>query len=393
MLFTGIEAKCPRFVTHKGIVICKGYAETILNPTSSLLGYSVLQPEQASQSSDNRWSDFEILKFLEEIRPVGMQVITLKAAGLNPAAADVPFQFISDSEYIYLFRQSTAGTLLVDRYVFDEVLMKLDFVWEVRFRRSRKVDLPADRKDTFGTTSMDSDRFVQPTTELGMIGNLENGGFSVQILHTDVASVERWMILAWNASTKAIDNWSILRAANGMFDLSDSIDPHSKLVRPANSFNAPTGLAFSGGPDSLVYQRQEWLDAGNGVKRLFARSARVMIAIPTTPGDRTAILDFATGKSGRIADVSGALPIASVPAPGTARHRVLVPTFSAVCRRRFRPTVRRGCWAARRVLRRCRCSRGPERTAAGALRHHRLRSPLPKVPRYLCSMRRPCRVT
>jgi hypothetical protein len=318
MSFATVDAKFSQFVVHNGMLICFSYVKTAINPTTSRIAYSILRVDEPGHSTDDLWSDFELVNFPTAIRPVGMQLIALKAGDTNFAAADTPFQVITDTQYIYLFRQSTSNTLLVDRFVLDEVSMKLDFAWEVRYRRSQKIDLPADRKDTFGTTNMNGERFVEPTTELTMIGNLQSGGFGVQVLPTDVAGVERWLILAWNSATKAIDNWSLLRSDNGLFDLTDSIDPITKQVTASASYTPPSSLTFASGPAVLTYQRQEWLEDDKGVHRLYGRSTRVMVASPTLPDNKTAILDFAVGKNGRIAGVTGVLPIASAPTPTTA---------------------------------------------------------------------------
>ena len=319
MQFSGIVAKYSRLVSHKGFLLCFSYIETVLNRSAPKIGYSLLALTGPDHRGDDQWKDFELLDFPTQIRPVGMQVITLKT-GDNPIPADdAPFQVLSDTNYVYVFRQSTAKTLLVDRFVLDEVALRLVPPWEVRYRRSQKTDLPADRKDSFGTLNMEGVRFVEPTTELGMIGNLQGGGFAVQILPTDVASVERWLILAWNSSNNKLDAWSIRRSANGMFDLSDTIDPTSKQVLPSASyFPADNSRTFTSGPAALFYHRQEWLKDEQGVERLFDRTARVMVAIPSSPGNQVAVLDFAVGKNGQLAAVTEALPIATAPAPTTA---------------------------------------------------------------------------
>jgi hypothetical protein len=61
-----------------------------------------------------------------------------------------PFQAVSDGKHVYLFRQSTGGTLYVDRFVFDPAPQTLNPTWEARFQRNRKRDLSASRKDTLG---------------------------------------------------------------------------------------------------------------------------------------------------------------------------------------------------------------------------------------------------
>jgi hypothetical protein len=290
----------------------------VLNRNNKKIGYSILRLDNPGHQSDELWSDFDFLEFPTQIRPVGMQVITLKLGTTVVAATDSPFQVVSDANYVYVFRRSSAGTLLVDRFVLDAVMMRLVPTWEVRYRRSQKVDLPADRKDSFGTTNMEGERFVEATTELTMIGNIQGAGFAVQIMPTDVASVERWLILAWNSNTKNLDVWSIRRSGNGLFDLADTINANGQVLPSATLHPADTSRSFATGPAALYYHRQEWLKDEHGTKRLYDRTARVMVAIPSGTDNKIAVLDFAAGKDGRIAAVNGALPIASAPAPTTA---------------------------------------------------------------------------
>ena len=169
-------------------------------------------------------------------------------------SADAPFQVLSDNRHVYLFRQAIAAshadmvhrlkaggtsgtatdralylpagtgpkqpivdaTLLVDRFILTGTTLKLPR--EVRFRRSENRTTPASATDSLGATSMEGQPFSEPTKELDFVGNLTNGGFSVLLLPSEVADLERWQIFANNAKTAAVDSFNIERAADGFFN-------------------------------------------------------------------------------------------------------------------------------------------------------------------------------
>ncbi|MEM9161587.1 MAG: LamG-like jellyroll fold domain-containing protein [Cyanobacteria bacterium P01_F01_bin.4] len=169
--------------------------------------------------------------------------------------ADAPFQVFSDNQHIYVFRQSVASsdsdmvykltsgkfsgaetdqtkyvkdssnqkvpiadkTLLVDRYVLSGTTLKLPR--EVRFRRSENKTTPASATDSLGAKDMEGNPFYEPTKELDFIRNLDKGCFSVILLPTEVADIERWQIFAYNKSTKLIDSFNIERGDDGFFNI------------------------------------------------------------------------------------------------------------------------------------------------------------------------------
>lgn len=56
--------------------------------------------------------------------------------------AVAPVQAIAAIDHIYVFRQSTSNTLLIDRFVLDGMTNKLNRKLEVRFKRSRQKHTP-----------------------------------------------------------------------------------------------------------------------------------------------------------------------------------------------------------------------------------------------------------
>jgi len=176
--------------------------------------------------------------------------------------ADAPFQALSDEKYIYLFRQSvdaahsdnvciqtsndrasgtdqqqnarlyqrsTSGqlipvvqnTLLVDRFVLVGTELKLK--QEVRYKRSRHKTKPLNSKDTLGAEDMENNPFFEPTHELDFVRHLIQGRFSVLLLPTQVADVQRWQIFTHNDQTKLIDSFNIERSKDGLFNTQGTI--------------------------------------------------------------------------------------------------------------------------------------------------------------------------
>ncbi|MGK7940922.1 MAG: LamG-like jellyroll fold domain-containing protein [Crocosphaera sp.] len=169
--------------------------------------------------------------------------------------ADAPFQALSDQKYIYIFRQSieTAhpdmvfktqdggcsglnqrpeedyvtdiggnkvpivnNTLLVDRFVLAGSELKPNL--EVRYQRSRHKTRPQSSKDSLGSKDLEGNPFYEPTQELDFIKNLQQGRFSVLLLPTAIAEVQRWQIFAHNNQTELIDSFNIERGADGFFN-------------------------------------------------------------------------------------------------------------------------------------------------------------------------------
>jgi hypothetical protein len=188
----GTEYRFPTAVRHQGMVIVLALDE------KREIYYRVLALDPAQPDDDKSWSDRRKLSFPDEIRPAGMSLVTV---GLKTAerTADAPFQAVSDGKHVYLFRQSTDGTLYVDRFVFDPAPQKLNPAWEARFQRSRKRDLPASRKDTLGARDMESEPFFEPTTELTVVKGLQDGRFCALLLPGRLPSQWRWQIFATNS--------------------------------------------------------------------------------------------------------------------------------------------------------------------------------------------------
>ncbi len=260
----GTDYRVPTVVRHQGMVIVLALDE------NRGIYYRVLALDPAQPDDDKSWSDRKKLGFPDQIRPSGMSLVTvdLKTA---ERTADVPFQAVSDGKQVYLFRQSTGGTLYVDRFVFDPASKILNPTWEARFQRSRKRDIPASRKDTLGARDMEGEPFFEPTTELTVVNDLQDGRFCVLLLPGRLPSEWRWQIFVTNSDGE-IDSFSIGRGEDGLFDMAD--------VQRSRFKWADTGRRFQTGPGALLYMQQEDAQDEYGRPQRVKRGARVMLAAP-----------------------------------------------------------------------------------------------------------------
>jgi hypothetical protein len=240
--------------------------------------YRVLALNPAHPDDDKSWSDRKKLSFPDQIRPAGMSLVTvgLKTAdepvrpiSTGELTADAPFQAVSDGKHVYLFRQSKDGTLYMDRFVFDQAAKTLNPSWEPRYQRSRKRDLPASRKDTLGARDMEGEPFFEPTTELSVVEDLQNGRFCVLLLPGPLPSQWRWQILVTNSEGE-IDSYSIRRGEDGLFDMADMQRCRLKW--------ADVEQRFQTRPAALLYMQQEKAQDEYGRTQHVKRGARVMLA-------------------------------------------------------------------------------------------------------------------
>jgi hypothetical protein len=146
--------------------------------------------------------------------------------------AEAPFQVLSDGKHVFVFRQAVDArhpdnvpkndvpivdaTLLVDRFVMVGTELKPKM--EVRYQRSRSKFRPQNRKDSLNAKDMDGQPFFEPTQELSFVRNLTQGRFTVLLIPTQVADVQRWQIFAHNSRTGFMESYNVERAADGLFN-------------------------------------------------------------------------------------------------------------------------------------------------------------------------------
>ena len=233
--------------------------------------------------------------------------------------AVAPVQLVSAQGCLYMFRQSKANTLLVDRFVFDSMTNKLNRKLEVRFKRSKQKFTPIKsmRKTANGLVNVDSldfrdangNFFYEATTELNTINNLNNGWFSVVIVPTIESDVYRWHIFAYNSQTLKVELTTLRASEEGLFELKDYtvFEPSNDVLVPrkipgiikrtldiANA-NVTNGLA------ATKYDIQQEQETQSGDKQLLKMATRLMLAIPTDKG--VAAFSFAIAADGTLAQI------------------------------------------------------------------------------------------
>lgn len=175
--------------------------------------------------------------------------------------ANVPFQALSDGKYIYVFRQSIAGsdpnnetpaivnsTLLVDRFILSGTILKLSR--EIRYQRSRHKTEPESRKDTLSAIDVEGKPFYEPTRELVFAHNLANGNFSVLLLPGADSEEQRWQIFTTDAVTGKVNSFNIRFDPSIVFDTSDSqivVNEFIERYRLDNSFVADVQADINNG--------------------------------------------------------------------------------------------------------------------------------------------------
>ncbi|MFM2376674.1 MAG: hypothetical protein RLZZ165_1771, partial [Bacteroidota bacterium] len=173
-----------------------------------------------------------------EGRPLSAQAIRERTdshwSSTGRFGAKAPFQVLSDSKYIYVFRQSIAAgadtaylnppivnnTLLVDRFILSGSTLKLSR--EIRYQRSRHKFVPESRKDTLAPADVAGNPFYEPTRELTFVDNLSDGGFSVLLIPGIDSEEQRWQIFSTITATRKIQSFNIRFDHSIVFDMSDS---------------------------------------------------------------------------------------------------------------------------------------------------------------------------
>ena len=258
-------------VNHKGTVIALAMDE-LRRIYYSVLDLENTQIQGKSPLDVNYWLDNpKEISFPNEIAQVGYAILpnvkmglikkgtreeaklgTLRPEEVDPFlsttarfTAQAPFQVLSDGKFIYVFRQAigkehsdmlykkdSAGnfvldkaqqkvplvneTLLVDRYVLAGTELKLKM--EVRYQRSRHKYNPQTSKDGLGAKDLEKKPFFEPTQELDFVRNLKDGRFSVLLLPTQIADLQRWQLFTHNSKTGLIDCFNVERSSDGLFN-------------------------------------------------------------------------------------------------------------------------------------------------------------------------------
>lgn len=307
--------KYTTMVRHKGVVIAFAMNDkrqifyTVLNLT---------EKEGQSPLDVNHWSSMPLeLHFPNEISEVGVGIAgqtllpVVRKGSRTPVAravvvpqaeqdhflsstarftADAPFQALSDGRHIFIFRQAidadhddrvftldkdgvpvkdangkevplVNSTLLVDRFILSGTTLQTKM--EVRYQRSRNKTTPQSRKDSLGAKDLDEKPFFEPTQELRFVRGLQNGRFTVLLLPTGVAGVQRWQIFAHNSKTGQMDAYNVERAADGLFNTRGSQEPNfTGYAESALAFvdsDWSISLGGQGVPMGQTFTQEAWI--------------------------------------------------------------------------------------------------------------------------------------
>jgi hypothetical protein len=234
--------------------------------------------------------------------------------------AVAPVQVIAALEHIYVFRQSTSNTLLVDRFVLDGMTNKLNRKLEVRFKRSKRKHTPTKNMqqgsnglvnvDTLDFRDANGKFFYEPTTELCLVNNLHKGWFSVVLVPTIENDVYRWHIFAYNSQTKKVELTTIRASEAGLFDVQDyTVFEESKdslVPRKIPGVIKRTldikDVTVTNGLSATKYDLQQAQETQSGEEQLLKTATRLMLAIPTDKG--AAVFSFAIAGDGTLGEIN-----------------------------------------------------------------------------------------
>ena len=177
-------------ITHEGKVVLLGTS------SAGKIYYTVKQDGyENNYNSDTGWEDWRELEFPNEeddSSVVGREnkELTYKSNPSNFIIRSLyrskdksfvaPVQIVSASGHLYVFRESKSNTLLVDRFVLDELTNNLGRKIEVRYKRSGKRYQPWEGNgntqgngissfDSLNYRDTDGNPFYEPTTEITVV--------------------------------------------------------------------------------------------------------------------------------------------------------------------------------------------------------------------------------
>ncbi|HET9898654.1 MAG TPA: LamG domain-containing protein [Streptosporangiaceae bacterium] len=326
----GIPLADPVTISFQGTVVV--FARQAAVPVAQL--YTNVRLPGSDSSSPGEWAGWNPLPMTEPsqsdvpgpaqptadelplLRLGSMDLLTVDKVATTPSPADAPFRVVTDGRTISCFRQSTAGSLYVDRFVLVEVpsagsddrsttpAWELRRVWEVRYQRSELRDVPNGQMDTLDARNLLSEPFLEPTAELPVISGIANGAFDVTLAPTSEAERMRWYIVA--VTNGKLTCLSYPQDANGRIDLNPATAA-TVTIDPAalRSDAARVPLTAYAGVAVATYQEQESVLTTDGKAAGLRRTTRLMVTAPVkndAAGLRAAlaVYDFTVQPDGTI---------------------------------------------------------------------------------------------
>ncbi len=275
--------------------------------------FNVLALNPSSQSDAMDWSGFRPVSFPTTLRPVGMSLIEVDAQAIASKIApeQTSFRVVSDDTYLYIFRQSKAKTLLVNRLLPSvEVDPKTNTkrytvspAWEVRYRDSGKVDIPANDKDMQSYTNADSKPFLSPTIELYFVKDVEEGKFNVVLING--ATAQRWHIFKPSKNHGEMVHYSLLKNGDAIFDLTDQELDDNGFIQPTDTFKlqrSSEDLPLQFSPATTLATLREPLTTANGETLTSQKGVRLALAqvVENQAKKQMAFLDIGVSVDGQL---------------------------------------------------------------------------------------------
>ncbi|MCG3139963.1 MAG: hypothetical protein HDKAJFGB_00895 [Anaerolineae bacterium] len=344
MLLTNANTRHISTLTHEGKVLI---AATVFKNGITDLYYTVKQDgfeDKALQNPNGTgWETFKKIPLpndsigdpsvvekekLELTDKSGNQILRslYATAGLTDNS---PVQLVSHDGHVYLFRRSTSGTLLVDRFVLDGMTNTLTPKIEVRFKRSRQRYKPfqdmkinnigqLESADALDFRDMNGSPFYAPTIELfSSIGGDRVIGDSFAVVITAATEPDnyRWHIFSHVTNSSSVHLLTVRADNEYIFDIKDywsrGVDPVTEVA----SYNSIPGLLHrtielrdSGdmslspqyGLAAVKYDVQRERETQDGA-RLGRDESKALLAVPTEKG--IAVLAFAIAADGTLAQI------------------------------------------------------------------------------------------
>lgn len=269
------------------------------------------------------WTGFTKLDFPKQVRQAGMSLITVAADGTTMRPSDGPFRVVTDQQYISVIQQSEHGTLYVNRFRLlksqtggdqKQTVYSLDPAWEVRFARSGKEDVPADKADNPGFLDAHGDPFLEPALELSMVDGVSDGTFEVMLLPVTGQDTMAWQFITPAADGTSINMFNFPPTDTGLLDYTGNTITDAYEIEPDSVFHlrtkeAATALPLQSSPRAALYTKHENVVQPDGTTIGVQRAVRTMLAIPVKDGTevKTATIDSAVSAAGTLAELSGAI--------------------------------------------------------------------------------------
>lgn len=319
------QYKDVRMATCQGTVIA--LAREASQTDCDTLWYNILDLDVASTNDDLDWSGFIELTFPTELRPAGMALIDADLTMMpDLGTADAPFAAFGDSRYVYIFRQSTAGTLWFNRFRLvrgranddGKAPLLLSPAWEVRFRNSSRYAYANGRRDPQSSLDADGRPFLEPIYDLTFIDGLEAGRFAVTATDSKAIGGRIWHIFTTSADSALLKHYAIPSTEAAPFDLTGTPIGADYTIAPTDTIALKdkdgNTLSATAGPAALLYARRE-RHAGADGGIMLKRELRVLLAQPVQENGQpsgTALLDFSVAAQGTLARPGDSLNLADL---------------------------------------------------------------------------------